>query len=657
MVRKIFFRYVFLILLFIGLSCEQLKISKKKYDYPISPVTFTDVEINDDFWNKRIATNREVTIPYGLKKCQEEGRIRNFARAGGMIGGDYEGVMPFDDTDVYKIIEGASYSLQTHPDRKLGGYLDQIIGKIASAQEKDGYLTTWKTIDPSVTPAAWVEPGPRWHDLKSSHELYNAGHLYEAAFAHYLATGKDNLLSIALKNADLIADTFAPGKLLTPPGHQIIETGLIKLYRATAHEKYLDLAKFFLDLRGDSTGHDLYGAYSQDHLPVIEQEEAVGHAVRAVYMYSGMTDIAALKRDRDYLNAVNKIWQNVVSRKLYITGGIGARHEGESFGENYELPNLTAYSETCAAIANIYWNHRMFLLHGDAKYIDILERTLYNGMISGVSLQGDSFFYPNCLESDGKYAFNQGAATRKPWFDCSCCPTNIIRFIPSIPGLIYGQRDDSLFVNLFMACSVDFNIGDAKIGITQQTDYPWEGRVKFIVKVPEDITFTLNVRIPGWARGVPVPGDLYRYLEPPAEEYRIEVNGELYPSELHKGFANIRRKWSGGDVVELYLPMRIHRVLANDNVIENVRKVALERGPIVYCAEWIDNKGKVFDLMIPDDAQLYSEHRDHLLGGVTLIKGTVLRESGRAADLTAIPYYAWSHRGTGEMSVWLGRIR
>ena len=653
-----FLKYSFKILilyLFFFLSCESTGVTKIKYDYPISQIPFTEVELKDNFWSRRITTNREVTIPYGFNKCEEEGRIRNFSRAGGLIDGDYEGLMPFDDTDVYKIIEGASYSLQTHPNRELDVYIDQIIEKIAAAQEKDGYLTTWKTIDPSTTPASWVKPGPRWHDLRSSHELYNAGHLYEAAYAHYRATGKANLLKVALKNADLIAETFGPGKRLTPPGHQIIETGLIKLFRATGDVKYLDLAKFFLDARGDSLGHELYGSYNQDHIPVIEQDEAVGHAVRAVYMYAGMTDIAALMQNSDYARAVHKIWENVVTRKLYITGGIGARHAGESFGRNYELPNLTAYNETCAAIANIYWNYRMFLLDGDAKYIDVLERTLYNGMISGVSLDGDSFFYPNCLASDGKYAFNQGALTRKPWFDCSCCPSNIARFMPSIPDYIYAQHEDSLFVNLFIASDADLTIGKKKVKVRQNTDYPWDGKVSIVLATAQDVEFTLNMRIPGWARGKPVPGDLYSYLDDKPKDVKISVNGEFIVTDLKKGYANLRRTWSNGDIIEIILPMQIQRIVANDSVKEDNGKVALERGPVVYCAEWVDNGGNVFDLIVPDDAPLSSEYHKDMLGGLNVLKGIILRKDGQAIELTAIPYYAWSHRGAGEMAVWLNR--
>ncbi len=653
------FKYILkilcIILTVVVVSCDIVKDNDKASGYPITPVPFTDVTITDDFWSKRIETNRTITIPYGFEKCEKEGRIRNFARAGGLLEGEYEGKMPFDDSDIYKIIEGASYSLTVHPDPNLVEYIDDIIEKIAAAQEEDGYLCTWKTINPDTTPAWWVKPGPRWYNLGASHELYNAGHMYEAAVAHYLATGKTNFLNVALKNADLIVETFGPGKKLEVPGHQIIETGLIKLYQVTKNKKYLDMAKFFLDERGNNQGHELYGSYSQDHKPVIEQTEPVGHAVRAVYMYAGMTDIAALMKDSAYMKAVDKIWENMVSKKLYITGGIGARHEGESFGDNYELPNLTAYNETCAAIGNIYWNHRMFLLHGEAKYIDVLERTLYNGMISGVSLEGNTFFYPNCLESDGKYKFNQGSLTRKAWFDCSCCPTNAMRFIPSVPGYVYAHRGDSLYVNLFVASEAEVNMNGIGLEISQETEYPWDGKIKLTINPKENKMFSINIRIPGWALEKVVPGDLYRYLEKNAPRVTLKVNGELFDYKMNKGFAVITRKWSKGDGIELNLTMPVRRVLANEKVKDDINKVALVRGPIVYCAEWVDNGINVLRLKVPDNVEFEYGYRQDLLNGLVVIKGVALNESGGKEELNAIPYYAWSHRGPGEMAVWLLR--
>ena len=635
--------------------CRATKNEEKKSVYPITAVPFTDVTLTDNFWARRIETNRTVTIPFGFKKCEEEGRVRNFAKAGGLLKGEYGGKMPFDDSDVYKIIEGASYSLAIHPDKKLEQYIDDIIEKIAAAQEEDGYLCTWKTLNPETAPASWVEPGPRWHHLGASHELYNSGHMYEAAYAHYQATGKSNFLNVALKNADLIAETFGPGKKMDVPGHQIIETGLVKLYLITQQQKYLDLAKHFLDQRGNAEGHKLYSAYCQDHRPVIEQDEAVGHAVRAVYMYAAMADIAGIMNDSAYQNAINKIWENVVSKKLYITGGTGARHEGESFGDNYELPNLTSYNETCAAIGNVYWNHRMFLLSGDAKYIDVLERTLYNGMISGVSLAGDSFFYPNCLESDAKYKFNKGSLNRQRWFDCSCCPSNVIRFIPSVPNYIYARRNDSLYVNLFIASKAGIKMNKTNVEISQKTDYPWDGKVVIKINPKTNEIFAVNIRIPGWALNKPVPSDLYRYLNENQEKVTLKLNAKSIDVTANKGYAVIERKWSKGDVVELNLPMPVHRVVAHDKVVENHNKIAIVRGPIVYCAEWVDNDKKVLEMIVPDDTELQAEYQKDLLGGVTVITGTVLDASGKKKNLSAIPYYAWSHRGPGEMAVWFPR--
>ncbi|NOR14277.1 MAG: glycoside hydrolase family 127 protein, partial [Candidatus Aminicenantes bacterium] len=429
----------------LGTGCQK----KATGDYPVQPVPFTQVQLSDQFWLPRMETNRKVTIPYAFEQCEETGRVKNFELAAGIGEGSFCTVYPFDDSDVYKIMEGASYSLQIYPDPELDKYLDDMITKIAAAQEEDGYLYTARTIE-SEEPVRWTE-GPRWDNLYMGHERYNMGHLYEAAVAHYLATGKRSLLDIALKNADLIDSVFGPGKKRGAPGHQVIEMGLAKLYRVTGEQKYLDLAKFFLDERGDDEFRKLYGTYSQDHKPVIEQSEAVGHAVRATYMYAGMADVAALTGDADYIAAIDRIWNDVVTGKLYLTGGIGATSSGEAFGGPYNLPNASAYAETCAAIGNAFWNHRQFLLHGDAKYIDVLERVIYNGLISGVALSGDLFFYSNPLASDGQHE-------RSPWFDCACCPSNISRFMPSVPGYVYAQRDNDLYVNLFVQSQVQVDL-------------------------------------------------------------------------------------------------------------------------------------------------------------------------------------------------------
>ncbi|MEJ2628102.1 MAG: glycoside hydrolase family 127 protein, partial [bacterium] len=532
----------------------------------------------------------------------------------------------------------------------LEAYLDSIISIIKIGQEADGYITTWFTIDRQNPPAWWVKPSTnRWEQVGASHELYNSGHLFEAAAAHYWATGKRSLLDIALKNADLLVENFGPDKLHVPPGHQIVETGLIKLFHLTQDKNYLELAKFFLDARGDSTTHNLYGEYSQDHLPVTEQTKAIGHAVRALYMYAGMTDIAAIYKDPDYLQAVHRIWKNMVNKKMYITGGLGAKHEGESFGDNYELPNLTAYNETCAAIASVYWNHRLFLLTGNSKYYDIIERTLYNGLISGISLEGKKFFYPNPTESDGKYQFNMGSCTRQPWFDCSCCPTNLIRFIPSIPGLIYAVDKNNLFVNLYISNKTNVFIQKDNIQVRQKTAYPWKGKVSIELDLPEKKKFSLKLRIPGWARNKAVPGDLYSYVDTPSQNISLSVNGKPISIVLNKGYAEISRKWNKGDKVELVFPMIVHKVVANEKVKADSNKVAFEYGPMVYCAEEIDNK-HISDITIPDNIILSTEERKILSDKVITIKGKT-----QTKEFTLIPYYLWSNRGIGKMKVWFQR--
>ena len=640
-----------IILVFILSSIFFAQDKAEYFDYPISTVNIQNVKLTDNFWLPKIKVVQDSTIHYAFNKCDEEGRMKNFLIAGGLLNDTTQGKMPFDDTDLYKIIEGASYSLISQPNPELCAYIDSIIAIIKIGQEPDGYLTTWFTIDREHPPAWWVKPtDKRWGSLgDGSHELYNSGHLFEAAAAHYWATGKRNFLDIAIKNADLLVDNFGSDKLTAPPGHQIVETGLIKLYHITHNENYLKLAKFFLDARGDLTTHKLYGEYSQDHLPVTEQSEAVGHAVRALYMYAGMTDIAAIYNDKDYLNAVNKIWDNTYHKKMYITGGLGARHDGESFGDNYELPNLTAYNETCASIASVYWNQRLFLLTGNSKYYDIIERTLYNGLISGISLNGKKFFYPNPTESDGSYKFNQGACSRKSWFGCSCCPTNLVRFIPSLPGLIYASHNDSLFVNLFVSNNAEVIVGGEKIDITQQTDYPWSGKIDFTVSSENSKNFTLKIRIPGWALNDAVPGDLYSYIGKKKNEITLTVNGKEEEIKLNKGYAEITRKWNRGDIVELNLPMEIHEVVADEKVKDDSNKVAFEYGPIVYCAEEIDNKG-ISDISIPENIELSTTDKKVVSDEVVSLKGKIQDQ-----ELTLIPYYIWSNRGVGKMKVWFPR--
>lgn len=620
--------------------------------YRIANLPFTQVTITDAFWSPRLETNRTVTIRYDFQKCEDTGRISNFEKAAGWLEGDLEGIF-FNDSDVFKVIEGAAYSLQEYPDPTLEQYLDEVIEKIAAAQEPDGYLYTARTIAERNNKLENLRPdreGPtRWSNLRISHELYNIGHLYEGAVAYYRATGKRKLLDVALKSADLIDLTFGPDKVRYVPGHQEIEIGLVQLFRVTNDERYLKLAKFFLDERGHADGHTLYGEYAQDHIPVIEQTEAVGHAVRAAYMYSGMADVAALTGDSAYIDAIGRIWDNVTAKKIYLTGGIGARHQGEAFGEAYELPNKTAYNETCAAIANIFWNQRLFQLHGDAKYIDVLERSLYNGFLAGVGFSGNLFFYPNPLESDGQYNFNVGeGATRSPWFRTSCCPTNVVRLLPSLGGYIYAQRQDELYVNLYVGSKATVEIQGQPVRLIQQTNYPWDGDIRLTVETEQPRTFTLSLRIPGWAQGQPLPSDLYRYRNAEQLLGTVTVNGEAVQWTTEKGYARLQRTWHTGDVVELKLPMPVRQVVSHPSVTENMGKIALERGPLVYCAEGVDNGQQVLGRLFDPNATITIEARPDLLNGVTVIHA---RQA--AHHWLLVPYYAWSHRGVGEMAVWL----
>jgi DUF1680 family protein len=616
--------------------------------YQITPVNIQHVKLTDTFWLPIIKTVQEKTIAYAIAKCEEEGRMDNFLIAGGKLQGSVKGAMPFDDTDVYKIIEGASNSLISAPNEYLEIVLDSLISIVKTGQEEDGYLTTWRTINPAKPPADWVKvmEGKRWESLDRSHELYNAGHLYEAAAVHYQATGKRNFLDIALKNADLMVKTFGDGEgqIRSVPGHQIIETGLIKLYQLTANKAYLNLAKYFLDNRGNPNNHELYGPYSQDHIPVVQQEEVVGHAVRAVYMYAAMTDIAALDKNKEYENAVQLLWNNMVNKKMYITGGIGAKHEDEAFGENYELPNLTAYNETCASIGDVYWNHRLHNLYGDVKYFDVIERTLYNGLISGLSLDGTKFFYPNALESDGVYTFNQGACTRKDWFDCSCCPTNVIRFIPSIPGLIYSKSKDALYVNLYASNEAEIDLNIAKIKISQQTNYPWDGKVNFTVQADKATDFEIKFRIPGWARNEVLPGELYTYTDKKTTNVTLFVEGKKQEFTTEDGYVVLKRKWDTPTRISLNIPMEVRKVQSSPLVAENAGKVALEYGPLVYAFEEVDNALSWDQWNINSTTPFTMSKEVALLGGVNTIKTDKLK---------AVPYYAWSNRGIGKMKVWV----
>jgi DUF1680 family protein len=627
--------------LFLLGSCTSAK-KDTAMEIPIAPVDFTRVILQDGFWKDWVNTAVHMTIPYAFDKCEETGRIDNFIFAGGIREGKFRGRFGFDDSDLYKIMEGASYSLMLEEKPALAATLDTLVHYITEAQEEDGYLyTAWtlKANDYNEFYCCSYSDQGRWIGTPDySHEFYNAGHMYEAAVAHYLATGKRNFLEAALKNADLIYDVCITQGNDYVPGHQEIEIGLVKLYRVTGDKKYLDLAKHFLDIRAKVPR----GEYLQAHIPVTQQSEAVGHAVRANYMYTAMADVAALTGDSAYLAAIDRIWENVVGKKLSVTGGVGARHQGEAYGDNYELPNHP-YNETCAAIANVYWNYRMFLLHGDSKYMDVLERSLYNGVLPGLSLDGTLFFYNNTLQHNGKDAFNQGVNGRSPWFDCSCCPSNLSRFIPSVAGYAYATRGDVVYVNLFMNSTVSLPAQGGQLILSQQSSYPWEGDVFLAIQNEQPVKATLRIRIPGWAMGRPVPSDLFTFSGKTTDVPALYINGKKAEMQMEKGYAVIRRTWKKGDEVRLDLPMEGRIIRANENVKAKEGLLSVGYGPLVYCAEEADNQEDVLEAVVAEDSRFTARFEPGLLGGVNMLSG---------ADLKLVPYYAWANREVGKMNVW-----
>ncbi len=642
---------ILLILLFFS---GNSKAQKMESFYPITPVKFTQVKVTDVFWKERIETNREVTIPIAFQRSEETGRIKNFKVAGGLEEGTFNTRRGYDDSDVYKVMEGAAYSLQQVRDPQLEAYLDTLIYYVGEAQEEDGYLYTVKTIL-GVSEEHRDAKKPRWEGIEQSsggsHELYNVGHMYEAAVAHYEATGKRNFLDIAIKSADLVDQEFGWGKREIVPGHQEIEIGLVKLYNVTGEKRYLDLAKFFLDKRGLSEDRT---SYNQSHKKVTEQDEAVGHSVRAAYMYTGMADIAALTDDHLYIEAMDKLWHDIVDGKLYIIGGIGAAGGHEGFGATYELPNLRAYNETCAGIANIFWNYRLFLTHGDAKYMDVLERSLYNNVLSGVSLEGNKFFYPNRLES-------RGITERSEWFNTSCCPSNVARYLPAVPGYIYAHKEDAVFVNLFISSATNFDLGNQQVSLSQSSQIPWAGNVQLKLDMEKPANFSLNIRIPGWASDRPVPSDLYSFTKGPKYKTRINVNGKPVSYSMEKGFAVIKRNWSEGDVIDIDFPYEVRAIKAHSGIKTNVGRIALQAGPVVYCTEGIDLNGEANNLLLDEEQDFELVYEKDLLEGVMTINGKAEtlqeREDGSIEKIPvpfkAIPYYGWANRGGSEMLVWI----
>ncbi|WP_274362806.1 glycoside hydrolase family 127 protein [Paenibacillus thermotolerans] len=600
-----------------------MKIAESVYR-SMNAVPFSKVKIEDELWRPRMKANQTATLKACLEQCERTGRIANFAKAARRMNGEHEGIY-FNDSDVYKVLEGVAYSLMNEPNAELEAEADRIIDLIAAAQEEDGYLMTYFTLK---------APESKWTDMEK-HEMYCGGHLMEAAVAYFEATGKRTLLDVACRLADYYDERFGPGQAERHwvEGHEEVELALVKLAQATGEEKYLRLAQHLLEERGRGYGKGAiwdraeWGpAYCQDHMPVREQRTVVGHAVRAMYLYTGMADVAAITGDRGYMTALDSLWEHTVHRNMYVTGGIGPSRHNEGFTEDYDLPNETAYCETCASVGMVYWNHRMNLLHGDAKYVDVLERAMYNGALAGVSLSGDKFFYVNPLASQGKHH-------RVHWYDCSCCPTQLARFLPSVGNYVYAVSDGAVWVNLYVQGEGRIPLGEREIVLVQRTGYPWNGRVELVVGGDCGGKFALKLRIPGWVRN-----------------YTIRLNGEPVGAALPvKGYVHLEREWRQGDTVAIEFDMPVEKVIAHPKVIADEGRVALQRGPIVYCVEEADNKQPYDEIVLTHGGQFVVEHRKELLEGVTVIHG----EDASGKAFQAVPYYAWDNREPGYMVVWM----
>ena len=604
----------------------------------LKPVPFTQVEIRDSFWQPRQETNRIASIPVNLAMLEKSGNIRNFELAAQGATNGFEGPF-FMDSDLYKAIESASYSLATHPDPALAARLDGLIGKIAAAQQPDGYLDTYYIVK---------EPGRRWTNLRDCHELYCAGHLIEAAVAHYQATGKRDFLNIAIKLANHINSVFGPKKRMGYPGHPEIELALVKLWKATDDRRYFNLAQFFIENRGRkyfAVEHheplDHYdGTYWLDDVPIVEHQKIKGHAVRAAYLLSGATDVAGETGNPALLAMIDRVWHNTVERNLYITGGIGPSARNEGFTVDYDLPNLTAYQETCASVALAQWNQRLAALYGDARFADVFERALYNGSLAGVSLDGAHFFYVNPLASEGKHH-------RSGWFQCACCPPNESRTLSSLGGYAYASSEAGLWVNLYIQGSVTAAVRNQEVRVKVTTEYPWDGKVALAPELNRPTPWELHLRVPGWCAGA-----------------TVSVNQKkIKNARLERGYFVIDRTWRTGDIVELNLPMPVQRILADPRVQADRGLVALQRGPLVYCLEQCDQNEPLGTLCLPGAAQLKASRREDLLGGVVVVQGLAseapegkLYQTAapeRSVEFTAVPYYAWDNRQPGPMEVWL----
>lgn len=614
-------------------------------------VNFSKVKITDDFWRPKLEKVSTVTIPVCIDQTEvKTPRIRNFEIAAGKKQGKFQGIF-YDDSDVFKALEAIAYSLKNHPDAALEKKSDEWIDLIAAAQLPDGYLNTYYSLQ---------FPEKRWTDM-SMHEDYNGGHLIEAAVAYYDATGKRKLLDVAIRFADHFDSLFGPGKRDWVTGHQELELALVKLYKTTSQKRYLNLADWLLSERGQkkAVGYTWTDwkdtAYAQDSKPVKEQREITGHAVRAMYLYTGAADVAALTGDEGYMHAMKTVWEDVVYRNMYITGGIGSSGSNEGFSIDYDLPNENAYCETCASVGMVFWNQRMGMLTGDAKYIDVLEKSLYNGALDGISLAGNQFFYGNVLASNGKQA-------RRDWFGTACCPSNIARLLESLGNYIYGYNDNSIWVNLFVGSQTAIPLKEQEVNIRTQTNYPWEGTLDIHVSPKKKTVFAVRVRYPGWVSGEAVPGGLYTYDAAQHAAAVVSVNNRSVTYQLENGYLVIDREWAPGDKLTVSFPMEIRRVYSGDEVKANKERVALQRGPLVYCVEGVDNEGRAMNLVLPKNASLqampYQVLAEPVIGlqaeatVLTVLPGGDNIKSERK-KVIAIPYYTWNNRGAGQMQVWL----
>lgn len=616
-------------------------------------VSFSQVRIDDAFWKPRLENVATVTVPVCMDQTEvKTPRIRNFEIAAGMREGSFQGIF-YDDSDVFKALEAIAYALNNHPNPDLEKKADGWIDKIAAAQRPDGYINTYYTL---------TGIDKRWTDM-SMHEDYNGGHLIEAAVAYFNATGKRKLLDVAIRFADHFDSLFGPGKRHWVTGHQELELALVKLYKVTGEMRYLKLADWLLEERGH--GHAVGytwtdwrdTAYAQDVLPVKQQTQITGHAVRAMYLYTGAADVAAITGDEGYMKAMHTVWEDVVYRNMYITGGIGSSGSNEGFSTDYDLPNERAYCETCASVGMVFWNQRMNRLSGHTKFIDVLERSLYNGALDGLSLSGDRFFYGNPLASNGQHA-------RREWFGTACCPANIARLVSSLGDYIYGKTTDGLWVNLFVGSSTTQQLGGTEVQVQLRTGYPWEGNVSLAIDPKVKARFSLHIRIPGWAMGEAVPGDLYRFASAAPARIPIRVNGTPVEYTVENGYAVLDRTWKKGDVVTMDLPMDVRRVTAREEVKAAQNRVALQRGPLVYCVEGVDNDGQAWNLILPDETPVTASYQPELLGGVTTLSFSApavevssdgMSVTTRPKTIKAIPYFAWANRGQNPMQVWLPR--